>query len=512
MIIPHPRRLDRRPGSFTVPAQLHLVAAPGAEPAADLLAHYLGPDRPRTADGPEIRLDLSPDGPPESYRLEIEPDRITLTAPALPGLFHGVQTLRQLLPPAPRQGPLPHGAAWPCVTVEDAPALPLRGQHIDVARHFMPLAFLRELIDEIALHKLNTLHLHLTDDQGWRMEIGSRPLLTEIGAWRTDPDGSVHGGWYSQAELTELVRYAAARGVRIVPEIEMPGHVRSVLAAYPELGNHPELRQPVWNGWGVSPDVLGVHDAALDFCREVLTEVAEVFPAPMICIGGDECPTVQWEGSPAARARAAELGLADPRLLRGWLLGQMQEHVTSLGRRTMVWDETGHNPGQVPAGTVLGTWRDTRQTAEAIARGHQVLATPHTETYLDYRQSDAADETPGHPDRLLPLERVHAFDPLAGDLPVADPDVPGQVGVIGAQAQVWTEYAPTPDHVRYLLYPRLAAFAESAWSGRPAQRPGFADFERRLVPHLERLRALGALAGPGPRWTAPGPVLETMGS
>ncbi|MGK3208052.1 beta-N-acetylhexosaminidase [Amycolatopsis sp. MEPSY49] len=501
MIIPHPARLTRRAGSFVPAGGLRVLAGRGAERAARLLAGYL--PRPSIHSGPAIRLDLTPDGNhgPEGYELDVTPTGALLTASTEAGLRNGVQTLRQL---APLHGP----PRLPCLHVRDAPRLPWRGVLLDVARHFLPLAFLREFVDLLALHKYNVLHLHLTDDQGWRIEIDGWPRLTEVGAWRTESmvgaagsdvyDGVPHGGFYTQRELRELVAFAADRGVRVVPEIDLPGHVRSALAAYPELGNRPDVRLPVWTAWGISPDILGVHDGALAFCREVLAQVADVFPVPYLHIGGDECPTTQWASNPVAREKAAQLGLRDTAELHPWFLSELHGFLAGLGRQAVCWDETGHAAGRLPPEMVVTAWRDAAHGALAVARGHQVIMAPHTSTYFDYRQSEEPDEPPRAD--VTTLRDVHRFDPLAGGLPVSDGTRPG---VLGTQAQLWTEHAPTPDHVRHLAFPRLCALAERAWS--PAVR-GYAEFQERLAGHLERLRALDALPKERVRFAGAVPV------
>ncbi|SEL93075.1 beta-N-acetylhexosaminidase [Streptacidiphilus jiangxiensis] len=498
MIIPRPSDLTELPGRFVIGPALHLEAGPGTRPAADLLADYLGADRPRTTTGPVVRLHLAPElmlslGP-EGYRLEIRPRRVELTAPAPQGLLNGVQTLRQLLPPAALDPATAPADAWwwPCVSIRDRPRLAWRGLLLDVARHFMPLDYLYRTVDRLALHKLNVLHLHLTDDQGWRVEIDGWPRLTEVGAWRTGPTadggpGGPYGGYYTARELRDLVDHAAARGVTVVPEIEMPGHVRAALAAYPQLGNRPRQQLPVWDRWGISEDILAVDDHVLDFCRQVLDATAEIFPSRHLHIGGDECPTTAWETNPGARRRAAALGLGGVRGLHAWFLTQMHDHLAARGRRAMSWDETGHSPGRLPAGVALTAWRDPAHGAAAVARGHQVVMAPHTATYLDYPQSGDPDEPAGQPGGTVTLETVHAFDALAGGLTATEPGSRSP-GVLGVQAQLWTEYAATPAHADYLAYPRLCALAENAWSGR---RTGFAEFLTRLHPHRERLRALG---------------------
>ncbi|HTI26021.1 MAG TPA: beta-N-acetylhexosaminidase [Kutzneria sp.] len=471
-IIPRPSHVEPRPGTFPLRPDLRVNCGPGAERAGELLAGYLGL-RGAAGHAPTIWLELASRGiGAEGYQLDIRPRQVMLTATTEAGLLHGVQTLRILA----LQGNLP------CLRIRDAPRLPWRGVLLDVARHHMPLEFLHQFVDILALHKLNVLHLHLTDDQGWRMEIAGWPRLVDVGAWRPESqgDGIPHGGYYTQAELRELVRCAAARGVLIVPEIEMPGHVRAALAAYPELGNFPSRPQPVWTNWGISEDILGVHDTALSFGREVLRQVADVFPAPYVHIGGDECPTTQWATAPSAQARARELGFTDPGQLHGWFLGQLQDTLRDLGRTAVCWAET--HPGGMPPGLVATAWRDSAHGAAAIRDGHQVIMAPHRSTYLDY----ASSEPPGPSGFVTTLADVYRFDPLAG-LPAAVGSAPG---VLGTQAQLWTEYAPTPDHVRRSAFPRLCAFADAAWR---STAPDYDDFRRRLAVHLDLLGSLNAL-------------------
>jgi hexosaminidase len=499
VIIPRPTTVIRHPGQFVLgssavpgvqpravePGTELVGATPGAERVAALLAEYLPMVRVGSGDARiQLRLNGTPAGGPEGYRLDIRADAVTLSAAHPAGLRHGVQTLRQLLPRETAEADAPPDAwRWPCLTIEDAPRLPWRGVLLDVARHYMSLDFLYRFVDEIALHKLNVLHLHLTDDQGWRVEVDGWPRLTEVGAWRSETmvgpagstrfDGRRHGGFYTQAQLRALVRYADLRGVSVVPEIEMPGHARSVLAAYPRLGNHPGRRLPVWTSWGISEDILGVGDAALEFCREVLGQVVDVFPSRYVHVGGDECPTAQWEASVEARRRAADLGLAGPHRLHGWFLGEMGDFLAGLGRRAVCWDESGEDAG-LPADMVVTAWRDPAHGAGAVARGHQVIMAPYRWTFLDYPASEGPDEPPGQPGHLLTLDDVYRYDPLGG-LPPAYGDAPG---VLGTQAQIWTEFAPTPAHVWRLAHPRLWALAETAWSSVPGD---LADFRARLA-------------------------------
>jgi hexosaminidase len=474
LLIPRPNHIEPLPDWFRLRPDLRISCGPGAEAAGDLLAGYLGV---RSGSGaPSIWLELrTAAGGVEGYDLDIQPHQVFLAATTEKGLLNGVQTLRALA----------RDDYLPCLRIKDEPRLPWRGVMLDVARHHMPLEFLHQFVDVLALHKLNVLHLHLTDDQGWRMEIDGWPRLIDVGAWRPESmaDGVPHGGYYTQAELRELVRCAAARGVTVVPEIEMPGHARAALAAYPELGNFPERPLSVWTSWGISEDILGVHDKALEFCREVLRQVVDVFPSPYIHIGGDECPTTQWATAPSALARAAELGFDDPSQLHGWFLGQMRDTLRDLGRTAVCWAEADQHAGGLPPGLVLAAWRDAEHGAQAVRGGHQVIMAPHRATYLDYREC----EPPGRSGIVTTVADVYRFDPLAGGLPVASGSSPG---VLGTQAQLWTELAPTPDDVRRLAFPRLCAFAEMAWHSGP---PDYDDFRRRLAGQLDLLRAIDAL-------------------
>ncbi|MEU6819463.1 beta-N-acetylhexosaminidase [Streptomyces atriruber] len=497
--VPLPTQLSWRPGHFTLTRDTAVRACPGAEPAAALLRTLLAP-----ATG--LPLPLSPDGQlvltldpqlrglgEEGYGLTVGPDALLLRAARLTGLLRGVQTIRQLLPPEalcdlPRQG-----TPWqlPCAEITDVPRNAWRGFMLDVARHFQPVARLRRYVDLLALHRLNVLHLHLTDDQGWRMPVAAYPRLTEVGGRRPEsmvgPDGSTvrdgvpHQGAYTRAELSDLVSYAAARGVTVVPEVEMPGHTRAALAAHPELGNVPGRSLDVWTDWGVCDTVLAVDEPVLDFCRTVLDEVMDVFPSPHIHIGGDECPTTEWAASPAARARAAAEGLPDTDALRGWFLGRIGAHLVERGRIPTAWAESGE--GLPPEFTVMA-WRDPEHTRLALKRGHAVVSCDHRAAYLDYAQSADPGEPQAQPGAVVDLRAVHGHE-----LP-DDTESAGEL--LGMQAQLWTEFAPTADHVDRLVFPRLCALADRAWYG-PAPWPGA---HGRLRAHAARLAALGVRHGP----------------
>ncbi|TQM77921.1 hexosaminidase [Saccharothrix saharensis] len=476
MIVPRPTRLVRRHGRFTLDHDTAIRATPGAHGAARLLRTLL---RPATG----LPLPLHDDGRivfalddrlvglgDEGYALTVNEHAVVLRAATRHGLAHGVQTLRQLVTPTAlgtRPAPDAHWAL-PGVDIRDAPRLPWRGVLLDVARHFHPTTVLRRFIDLMALHKLNVLHLHLTDDQGWRMPVPHHPRLTTIGAWRTETtgDGTPHGGSYTTAELTTLVTYADERGIRIVPEIDMPGHARAALAAYPHLGNFPRRHLPVWTRWGISHETLGVDDTTLDFCRDVVDAVADVFPGPHLHLGGDECPTTEWESSPSALRRVRHENLAGPHELHGWFLRTIADHVTQRGRVPVTWEPTG-DPR-----TVVMPWRDATDARTALDLGHDVVMAPHRSTYLDYPQSHDADEPPGQPGLVVTAHDVY-------HLPLPD-------GVLGAQCALWTEYVPTAHHLERLAYPRLAALADTLWT----RHPDWTDFTRRMHAHTGRLSAL----------------------
>ncbi|MBB4911747.1 beta-N-acetylhexosaminidase [Actinophytocola algeriensis] len=487
MILPRPARLIQRAGRFVFDQDTAFRATPGAEPAARLLRRYL---RPATG----LPLPLSPTGTvlfalddqlvglgDEGYALTVGEQAVVLRARRLAGLRHGVQTIRQLLP-AEALGDTPvSGVPWalPCVDVTDSPRLPWRGAMLDVARHFQPVRYLRRFVDLLALHKLSVLHLHLTDDQGWRMPVAAFPALTEIGGLRSETqlgpagsdrfDGVPHGGAYTTAELRGLVDYAAERGVRVVPEIEMPGHARAALAAYPHLGSQPGRRLPVWTGWGISESVFGVTEETMEFCRTVLGEVMDVFPGEHVHIGGDEVPWTEWAASPAALARVAEEGLAGPQALRSWFLGRVGEFLLANGRVPVCWD--GDGPPLDPRVVVM-PWQDSADGP--LARGHRVVLTPYRSTYLDYPQSTDARERPGQPGGVVTMSDVY------------HQRVPADPAVLGSQCQLWTEQAPRAEDVEYLAFPRLCALADALWSAVP----DWTAFRAAMAAHEPRLAAL----------------------
>ncbi len=451
---------------------------------------------------------------PEGYTIDISTAHgVQLKGGSDAGLFYARQTLRQLLPPSA----LRHGAhgPWPlpAQTIADAPSSGLRwrGCMLDVARHFMPVGDVLRFIEAMALHKLNVLHLHLTDDQGWRLDVPAWPRLAAAASWRARSmqgtrhsrplrfDARPHGGFYTADDLREVVAFAAARHVTVVPEVNMPGHMQAAIAAYPELGNTDvEGRSPeagVWDSWGISPRVLNVSDATLAFCRAVLDFVCEIFPSETIGIGGDECPYDEWRASLAVQQRRRALGLATESALQGWFTDQMAAHLATRGRRAYGWDEVVEGYTGPADKILVAAWRGPGPTAIAARRGFDVVTCPDVHAYLDYRQSD----DPGEPTpvgTLLTLEDVYSFVPVPAGL---EPDAARHV--IGAQVNVWTEHMENARRVEYMAYPRACAFAEVAW-GKASGHGDFEDFRKRLEGgHLARLEALGVNYRPptGPR-------------
>ena len=499
-LIPMPVTVEPASGEFVITAATGVYAAPqlgGARSALQLLlAPATGFDFAPAADSEAgIRILFVPDIGPEAYRLETGQGGIVIGASTDAGVFYALQTLRQLLPVAIYSREVVN-AHWvvPAVAIEDEPRFSWRGMHLDVGRHFMPLAFVKKYIDVLAAHKMNSFHWHLTEDQGWRIEIKQYPKLTEIGAWREqtvvghimfkDPgeleyDGIPHGGFYTQEEIREVVAYAAARHVNVVPEIEFPGHAESAIASYPELGNTGRQIK-VKQEWGISKNTLKPSEETVQFYRNVLTEVMDLFPSTYIHIGGDEAPKDQWQASAYAQQRIVELGLADENELQSWLISQIDQFLTANGRRMVGWDEIMQG-GLSPNATVM-SWRGIKPGQKAAEAGHDVVMAPVRWTYFDYYQADPESE-PLAIGMYLPLREAYAFEPVPAGLPEAK-----HKHILGAQGQLWTEYMKTPEHVEYMAYPRAVALSEVVWSPREAR--DYRDFMARLPRHLERLDVL----------------------
>ncbi|CAL9557902.1 Beta-hexosaminidase [Streptomyces sp. enrichment culture] len=518
-LIPAPRGVVAGSGEVRLTERSRLRAGTGTEGVGRRLGADLrqatglplpeAPDADGTAgDGVTLRLD--PELGPEAYRLVSDRSGVLIEGGDAAGAFWGAQTLRQLLgPDAYRRAPIGRDRARsvPHVTIEDAPRFRWRGLMLDVARHFMPKEGVLRYLDLMAAHKLNVFHFHLTDDQGWRVEIGKYPRLTEIGSWRARTkfghrasplwEEKPHGGHYTQDDIREIVAYAAERHITVVPEIDVPGHSQAAIAAYPELGNTDVIDTTaltVWDNWGISPNVLAPTDNTLRFYEGVLDEVLELFPSEFVHIGGDECPKEQWRSSPAAQARIRELGLAGEDGLQAWFIGHFDRWLTARGRRLIGWDEILE--GGLAAGAAVSSWRGYAGGVTAARAGHDVVMCPEQQVYLDHRQDAGADE-PVPIGYVRTLEDVFRFEPVPPEL------TPEEARhVLGTQANLWTEVMEDPARVDYQAFPRLAAFAEVAWSALPAPHErDFAGFERRMAAHYRRLDALGVAYRPpsGPR-------------
>lgn len=508
-IIPKPVKCTPTGGHFTLTADTLIVAPAAAAEVGQQLAAALAPatgfwpkvvaESARSANVIRLRIarELANLGP-EGYRLNVTPQQVTIAAAQPAGLFYGVQSLRQLLPPAIFREARVEGIEWtiPGVEIEDYPRFAWRGMMLDVCRHFMPREFIKKFIDLLALHKYNTFHWHLTEDQGWRIEIKRYPRLTEVGAWRKETlvgrmewrnpnyvevyDGKPHGGFYTQDDIREIVAYARARHVNVVPEIEMPGHAQAAIAAYPELGNTGEPIE-VRTKWGISEHVFNVEESTITFLQNVLAEVLELFPSPFIHIGGDECPKTQWKASPAAQARMKELGLVNEEELQSYFIRRMDQFLTAHGRRLVGWDEILEG-GLAPGATVM-SWRGEAGGIAAAKADHDVIMAPNTYTYFDYYQGEDREKEPLAIGGYISLEKAYSYDPVPPELSAAEAR-----HILGTQAQLWTEYMPDPKHVEYMAYPRACAHAEVAWT--PPAAKDFADFQARLKTHLARLAIL----------------------
>lgn len=502
-LIPMPAHVARVPGHFVLRAGASVIVESGNVRALGI-ARYFANLVARTRN---IRLDvravnkpaddrdaivlaldsnnlLAPGG--EGYRLTVRDHRIRVAARDPAGLFYGTVTLWQLLTAHGSRGPT---ARVPNVTIKDRPRFAWRGLMLDSARHFQSVADIKRLIDWMALHKLNVLHWHLTDDQGWRLEIKRYPKLTSVGACRKaiGPDAALTGGsdkpycgFYTQAQARELVHYAARRFITIVPEIEMPGHAQAAIAAYPRLGVTGK-RPPVSTDWGIHTYLYNARDSTFRFLENVLDEVMAIFPSTYIHVGGDEAAKDQWQASPAIQKRMRELGIATEDGLQSWFIARIGRYLYAHGRRLIGWDEILE--GGLPPDATVMSWRGVKGAIAATGQGHDVVLSPSPTLYLDHLQGSAHDEPPGRP-QVISLKDVYDFDPLPPQIGAA-----GTKYVLGVQANLWTEYMPTFARDQHAVFPRVAALAEVAWS--PASARDWHSFLARLPAQFARYRALG---------------------
>ena len=489
-LLPQPAHVAIDAGSFPLTGATPLVAPPGDAGAnnaalrfAELMAaggRHLSPPVPR-ATGPTVRFVRAPGFAAEAYRLVIGAGGSTITASDDSGLLYGAVTLWQI---ASTPGPLPH------LSIDDAPRFGWRGLMLDSARHFQSPAFVMRLIDWMAANKLNRLHWHLVDDQGWRIEIRKYPRLTGISAQRIPatapgaPPLPPTGGFYTQAQIRQIVTYAQARGIVIVPEIEMPGHATSAIRAYPALGMGVPLPDGVWSDWGVFPWLYNSDDTTFAFLQDVLDEVMALFPSPWIHIGGDEAAKAQWQADPATQARIKALGLKDEDALQGWFMARIGRYLAGHGRQVIGWDEI--LDGGVPADAVVMSWRGIDGAITAAKAGHDTILSAAPTLYFDHRQGSGPQEPPGR-GALVTLADVYGFDPAPTAL---TPDQ--RRHILGLQGNLWTEHVRTEARAAWMIFPRAAAVAEIGWS--PAGTRDYGGFLTRLKPQLNRMKPLGLVA------------------
>ncbi|MDF1488243.1 beta-N-acetylhexosaminidase [Tessaracoccus caeni] len=525
-LIPAPSTV--RPGErvFALPSPVRIAVderlSDGWSLIVDILSRRLGLVPQAVDADADVSLRLDPQLTGGAYRLEVVPSPhrspaenagcVQIVSSDTEGAVNALRTLQQLIGErAFRLAPIAGTVTVPEVAVDDAPLFGYRGVLLDVARNFLPKDQVLRFIDLASMHKLNVVQLHLTDDQGWRMEVRAYPRLTEVGSWRTESqvgssrstlyDGQPHGGYYTQDDLREIVAFARSRGITVVPEIDVPGHSQAAMAAYPEL-SAAGLKLPVWTSWGLNRNALDTSEFVVDFYCTVLDELMEIFDSPIICIGGDEVNTEQWIKNPRIVRQAEELGLDDVDELLPWFSARLADHVRSRGRRTSVWDEVGG--ARVPRDIIVNSWRGYRGGLDAVRDGHDVVVCPEHKVFLDHRAAPGLEE-PVPVGTVHTLEDVYHFEPLTDEIAEAATE-PGAGTVLGAQAQLWREQLPDSRRTDYAAYPRLCAFAEVVWT--PKREREWDDFRARLGTHLTRLDASGVeyrpLDGPKPWQRRPG--------
>nr|AKC34129.1 Hex2 [uncultured Bacteroidetes bacterium] len=503
-LIPQPVSVQPGEGSFKFSAGTGIRHDRALESEAKLLASDLAKltdSQPKTvvkeltnALPSEILLDFSEktDLPPSGYELKVQPNGVVIRGKDAAGVFLGTRTLLQLLPAKLAEG----SAAIPAVTITDYPRFAWRGMMLDVGRHFHPVPDIKRFIDWMAFHKLNSFHWHLTEDQGWRIEIKKYPKLTEVGAFRessppygnrNSDDGVRYGGFYTQEQLKDVVAYAAARHITVVPEIEMPGHAAAAIAAYPELGNTdiPGYSPKVMTRWGVHPYIFSPKEETFTFLEDVLSEVCDLFPSKYIHIGGDEAPKDQWKQSKFAQEVIKREGLKNEEELQSWFIRRIGRFLESKNRNLIGWDEI--QEGGLPKTATMMVWRDAKWAKHALSLGNNVVMATTSHTYLDYYQNPAATELAkgveyeaigGH----LPLEKVYSYNPT---FVAENPQQEKQI--LGTQAQLWSEYFKDMKKVEYHAFPRIAALAEVAWT--PLALKNFDGFSKRLEGIMQHYEA-----------------------
>jgi hexosaminidase len=499
-LIPMPAEVKPAAGSLAIDAHTVIAYAPGdkaAKSAAGYLAKKLQRSRGLTlavtpsakpaAGAILFRTDAgSSVDKPEGYALDVDNGGVRVSARSDAGLFYGAVTLWQLATADGQQG----ATSIPDVAIRDWPRFAWRGMMLDVARHFQDVATVKHVLDTMAEHKLNVFHWHLTDDQGWRIEIKRYPKLTSVGGWRTPPGAGTHGeparygGFYTQAQIRDVVAYAAARHITVVPELDMPGHAQAAVAAYPELIGVTDDHPKVSVDWGVNPYLYNVDDKSFTFIENVLDEVLALFPSTYIHLGGDEAVKDQWKNSPAVQAKMKSLGIVDENALQSWFTDRLGDYLGKHGRRLIGWDEILE--GGIPRTASVMSWRGVQGAIDAAKKDHDVVLAPAGWMYFDNLQSDRDDEPNGRLS-VLGLERVYGFEPVDASLTT------GQARhVLGTEATLWAEFIPSRGHIQHALFPRVDAMSEIAWS--PKEARNWNGFLQRLPAQFRRYKALGIAA------------------
>ena len=431
----------------------------------------------------EIHFSVNPNLAAEQYSIEVREDGVDVEASALNGFVYAIETLKQMLPAA-AYGSKKVKADWvlPCASILDQPRFAYRGMHLDPCRHFFSIEETKKYLDVMTAYKMNRFHWHLTEDQGWRMEVKKYPKLTEIGAWRDGTvikkdwdsnDGIRHGGFYTVEEMKDIVAYAAERGITVIPEIDLPGHMVAALAAYPELGCTGGPYK-VWSRWGISPDILCAgNEQVYTFLEDVFTELMDIFPSEYIHIGGDECfprgEAYPWDSCPKCAALMKKLGIKKgpeaKHYLQNYVTARVQKFLNDNGRKIIGWDEILE--GDLAKGATVMSWRGTKGGIKAASMGFDVVMTPTDYAYFDYYQSQERDKEPFAIGGYLPLEKVYSYEPFNGMVAGSEDHI------LGVQANMWTEYIATPEHLEYMLMPRMCAMSEVQWCAADAK-----DYER----------------------------------
>lgn len=491
-IIPLPEKIEYNGLDFTLDKNTEITANYQIENFLFLKSYLLNQIQSKTG----IRIATFPDKKekkiilfkidnsiehPGGYDLTVTKNSVTLAARRYSGFFYGIQTFLQLLPvddESAADRSAHNKVVLPGLEISDSPQFEWRGMHLDVSRHFFEVNVIKKFIDYMAMYKFNVFHWHLTDDQGWRIEIEKYPKLTNKGAWREEADGSVYGGYYTQKQVREIVDYADKRNITIVPEIDMPGHCSAAVFAYPEIGCTENGPEKIPNSWGIFEDILNPgKEKTFEFTENVLSEIIDLFPGKYIHIGGDEIPTKQWENNSECQIRMKQLGLKKESQLQGYFVGRINQFLKQNDRKLIGWNDLIE--GSLKDTVTLMAWWFMDAGKWSAERGHDVIMTPTEFTYFDRAQGPLQFE-PKAQESILTLEKVYSFKVLPKNLPT---EYIHQF--LGGQACVWTEYISTPEHLEYMILPRMLALSETLWS--PNDKTNYSDFKEKLPYHLNLL-------------------------